>query len=89
MKSCEACEGENLQQREFAWLIEADGSYWDGHFTDSRGFTRKVDDAVRFARFQDAEAVKHWLLQVHSFALRTTRHCWVNGAVDASRKGQQ
>ncbi len=79
MKNCETCGGPNLTQQECYWLIEADGTYYDGHFTDSRGFTRKIDDAVRFARYQDAETVKHWLLQEHSFALRTTQHCWVDG----------
>jgi hypothetical protein len=82
MKKCESCGGENLPQREMAWLIEADGSYWDGHFADSRGFQRDVNAAVRFSRFQDAEAVKHWLLQAHSFALRTTQHAWINAKHD-------
>ena len=78
MKDCESCGGDNLQQRETAWLIEGDGCYWDGRFADSRGFTRKVDDALRFSRFQDAETVKHWLLQTNAFALRTTQHVWLN-----------
>jgi hypothetical protein len=82
MKNCESCGGENLHQQELAWLIEADGSYWDGHFADSRGFNRDVNAAVRFSRFQDAEAVKHWLLQAHSFALRTTQHIWINAKHD-------
>lgn len=76
---CYGCgAGDAHEQR--AWLIEADGSYWDGHYTDSRGFTRKIDDAIRFARFEDAETVKHWLLQFAAFALRTTLHAWVNGS---------
>ena len=78
MKDCESCGGENLRQQETAWLIEADGCYWDGHFADPRGFNRDVNHAVRFSRFEDAETVKHWLLHVHSFALRTTQHMWVN-----------
>lgn len=77
MKNCEGCGQQTFN--EFAWLIEADGSYWDGKYADSRGFTRKVDDALRFARRQDAEIVKHWLMQAHSFALRTTQHGWANG----------
>jgi hypothetical protein len=77
MKVCDGCGQDTLQ--ELAWLIEADGSYWDGHYADSRGFTRDVNSAVRFTRFQDAEAVKHWLLQASAFALRTTQHGWSNG----------
>jgi hypothetical protein len=64
--------------REIGWLIEGDGNYWDGKYADNRGFTRKVEDACRFARFEDAETVKHWLLQQYSFALRTTQHMWSN-----------
>jgi hypothetical protein len=78
MKTCETC-GTNCVGAEYYWLIEADGSYWDGHFADSRGFTRDVYHALRFPRREDAETVKHWLLQAHSFALRTTQHGWVNG----------
>jgi hypothetical protein len=72
------CACGNTTSNEVAWLIEGDGNYWDGKFADSRGFTRNVNDALRFARFEDAERVKHWLLQQHSFALRTTQHLWVN-----------
>jgi hypothetical protein len=78
MKDCNACGQQT--DREFAWLIEGDGNYWDGKHSDSRGFTRDPNAALRFARFEDAETVKHWLLQAHSFALRTTQHGWVNGA---------
>ena len=76
MKDCDTCGSSN--QDLGAWLIEGDGCYWDGHFADSRGFTRKVDDAVRFLRQQDADAVKHWLLQSNAFALRTVRHVWTD-----------
>jgi hypothetical protein len=75
MQNCMACNASNPHQQ-LAWLIEGDGNYWDGRFADSRGFTRKVDDAVRFVRQQDADAVKHWLLQANAFALRTTQHAW-------------
>lgn len=78
MKDCDGCGRQT--EREFAWLIEADGSYWNGHHADSRGFTRKVGDAIRFVRQEDADIVKHWLLQIHSFALRTTQHAWINGS---------
>ena len=74
---CDGCGQET--ESHYAWVIEADGSYWDGHFADSRGFTRNVDEAIKFVQYQDAEKVKHWLLQAHSFALRTTQHGWANG----------
>jgi len=77
MKDCEGCGQQTLN--EYAWVIEGDGNYWDGKYADSRGFTRKIGDALRFARFEDAETVKHWLLQAHSFALRTVKHAWING----------
>ena len=76
MKQCEGCGQDALN--EFAWLIEGDGCYWDGKHADGRGFTRDPNAALRFARREDAETIKHWLLQVHSFALRTTQHGWVN-----------
>lgn len=77
MKDCEACNQQT--NTECAWLIEGDGLYFDGHHPDSRGFTREVNNALRFARFEDGETVKHWILQPHAFALRTTKHCWING----------
>jgi hypothetical protein len=77
MKQCEGCGQQTLT--ELAWLIEGDSCYWDGRYTDSRGFTRDVNDAVRFVRHQDADVVKHWLMQGCAFALRTTQHGWSNG----------
>lgn len=77
MKQCDGCGQQT--PNEFAWLIEADGSYFDGRYADSRGFTRDINSAIRFTRREDAETVKHWLLQVHSFALRTAQHGWING----------
>lgn len=62
---------------ESGWVIEADGRYWDGTFANSNGFDPDHNKAVRFARFEDAEKVKHWLLKDHAFALRTTQHVWI------------
>jgi hypothetical protein len=78
MKNCDGCGQQTMN--EFAWLIEADGSYWDGHYPDKRGFVPDVNKAVRFSRFEDAEAVKWWILQSWAFALRTTQHGWSNAA---------
>ena len=71
------CACGNMTDREIAWLIEGDKRFWDGKYADGRGFTQDVNAALRFARFEDAETVKHWLLQQHAFALRTTQHVWV------------
>lgn len=60
-----------------AWLIEADGSYWDGRSCDRRAFTKDVNDAMRLSRFEDAERIKHWLIPGLAFALKTTEHVWV------------
>lgn len=76
MKMCDGCGQQT--GTELAWLIEADGSYWDGHFADRRGFVADVNKAVRFVRHEDAEAVKWWILQNWAFALRTTQHAWSN-----------
>lgn len=77
MKSCDGCGQQT--HTEYAWLIEGDGCYWDGKYADSRGFTRDATSAVRFTRKQDADIIKHWLLQASAFALRTTQHGWSNG----------
>jgi hypothetical protein len=83
MKSCDGCNQQT--NNEFAWLIEADGSYWDGHFPDRRGFVADVNKAVRFVRYEDAEAVKWWILQNWAFALKSTRHSWSNAShIDAA-----
>jgi hypothetical protein len=80
------CVCGNMTDREMAWLIEGDGNYWDGKYADSRGFTRDINKAVRFARLEDAEIVKHWLLQQHSFALRTSQHIWINAKSDVEEE---
>ena len=49
-------------QTEYAWLIEAGSSphYWDGRGIGT--YTTDANDAVRFARFDDAERVRCWLI---------------------------
>lgn len=62
---------------EFAWLIEGKGpQYWDGRGTDTAAMTYKHDDAVRFARPQDADRVIHWLLNQE---YRAVEHGWEEG----------
>lgn len=76
---CPTCFRDDAKD-EAVWLIEADQSYWDGRYPDSRGFSKDVNDAVRFERREDAEKVRHWILQTWAFALRTTQHIWCNGS---------
>lgn len=61
-----------------AWMIEADGTWWTGRAADSTAFSKDPNEGVRFARFEDAERVKHWLLEKHAFALRSTEHVWMD-----------
>jgi hypothetical protein len=69
------------------WLIEANGSYWDGRSTDAGAFSRNANDAVRFSRFEDAEKVKYWLLGDYAFALKTTQHVWFKDAAQKALLG--
>lgn len=61
---------------ERGWLIEANGSYWDGRGVGPDGFHDDPNQAVRFARFEDAERVKYHVLGQWAFALRSTEHSW-------------
>ena len=60
---------------DYGWLIEAGDPphYWDGRSADS--YTSDAYQAIRFARFEDAEAVRcrlvtggvHWKSVQHAF----------------------
>ncbi len=52
-----------MAQTEFGWLIEAGARphYWDGQSPSSH--TTDAYAAVRFARFEDAEKVRCWLVE--------------------------
>lgn len=65
------------EQTQFAWIIEGDGVYWDGHHADARGFTTDPNKAIRFTRKEDANIVKYRLLEQFAFALRVTEHGWL------------
>ena len=69
----------------YGWMIEANGTYWDGRDSGASAFTADPNDGVRFLRFEDAERVKYWLLAQHAFALRSTQHAWE----DNERKEQE
>lgn len=62
---------------EYVWLIEANQTYWAGTSLDVSAFCDDPNQAVRFARFEDAERVKQWLLKPHAFALRSTQHAFI------------
>ena len=64
---------------ETGWVIEGDACYWNGASLDSKAFVRKPEDAVRFARKQDAIVVKERLFEPHAFALRVSQHTWIDG----------
>lgn len=65
-------------QHSVAWLVESEpgGLWWDGRFVsrgiDPRFFTRDPNEAVRFARREDAEKVA-----ASSIALKATEHVWL------------
>jgi hypothetical protein len=62
---------------ESGWLIERHVNsqllHFNGKFTDERGFTPKHDDAIRFAREDDASTVLAWLLSGNG---RVAEHIW-------------
>jgi hypothetical protein len=57
------------------WLIEtARTSYWDGRGAGRHTFTSDANEAVLFAREQDAERVRVWLLEDFKDMLRSVEH---------------
>lgn len=69
------------KESETGWLIESGATtWWDGRNAgDYATFTADPNDAVRFARFEDAEVVRCWLLKPISRLLRSTEHMWMDG----------
>ena len=69
---------ERINVQQVAWLVESepDGLWWDGRFVsrgiDPRFFTRDPNEAIRFARREDAEKVAS-----SSSALKATEHIWL------------
>jgi hypothetical protein len=59
------------------WLIEAacPPIYWDGHSVDS--WTDDANKAIRFARFEDAEAVRCWMVTGGKLA-KSVQHGWID-----------
>lgn len=76
-----------MSNRQVAWVIEADGAYWDGRHASAAGFDADPNNAVRFVRREDAERVKYWLLKDYAFALRTTEHVWMDGSTPEAPHG--
>ncbi len=76
-----------LDAGERGWLIEtAQNTYWDGRqIGDDACFVRDANEACRFARFEDAEVVRCWLLEKLQRAqrLRSAEHIFLPRAVAA------
>ena len=67
------------------WVIERYSGdelfYWDGRglgdYHKPRGFSSKNEEAIRFARKEDAEAILFRLLEGHG---RAVEHVWMEPA---------
>lgn len=59
------------------WVIEcgAGPDYWTGHHPDS--WSGKIEDAVRFARWDDAEIVRSWTVKPGGKYAKSTHHTFV------------
>jgi hypothetical protein len=68
-----------MSERESGWLIEtASGLYWTGRELMSSSFDKDPNNAVRFARLEDAEIVRCWLLEEHGgWAMKSTEHIFL------------
>lgn len=71
-----------MTKRETAWVLEGGNGYWTGH--DLWNLNPDHNEACRFARRDDAERVRCWLIQnegvagrVFSTAIRATEHVWL------------
>jgi len=72
------------KKRESAWLIEryhnSDIEYWNGRGTEKPyggqqyPWVRGANDALRFARYEDAAIVLSWLLDARG---RVAEHVWM------------
>ena len=73
-----------------AWLVESEpgGLWWDGRFVsrgiDPRFFTRDPNEAIRFARREDAEKVAS-----SSSALKATEHMWIAAQPQQATEGSR
>jgi 5-methylcytosine-specific restriction protein A len=71
---------------ETGWLIEtARQTYWDGRAVGREAyFTATPWDACRFARFEDAEIVRCWLLDcIGAPKLRSVEHRFIHADLEA------
>jgi hypothetical protein len=72
---------------ETAWLIEnGRQEWWTGRTVgDEAQFTSDPNDVIRFARYEDAETARCWLLWPICHLLRSTEHIWCDGTLNAQR----
>lgn len=69
-----------MNNREAGWLIETGRqTYWDGRqIGDAAVFVPDANQAVRFARFEDAEIARCWLLEKSGGQrLRSSEHIFL------------
>ncbi len=62
---------------ETGWVIECgtEPQYWTGRGPDT--WSRKHEDAIRFARRDDAEIVRSWIVKPGGPYARAVQHGWV------------
>jgi hypothetical protein len=79
IKRIEALETQLAAERAMSckcWLIEGAGVYWRGHSPSN--FGADANDAVRFARREDAERILHWIVpESQRILCRTAEHVWL------------
>lgn len=63
----------------FAWVIETGGNrYWDGRRSGiGVSTTTDPNEAVRFARAEDASRVIHWMFEEYQNYLVARQHGWL------------
>jgi len=82
-KQCRAC------RRTVAWFIESAAGWWDGSSLSAYAFTMTANDALRFARQQDAEKIISWLFPSGiSPLLKTTEHVWLDTSEESDESDE-
>jgi hypothetical protein len=84
----EIAEELNAPHQKSRWLIEtARQTWWDGRKTGLDAFfTPYPNEAIGFARFEDAEVARCWLLEPLMETLRSTEHIFLDGQKSPSEK---
>jgi hypothetical protein len=65
-----------LQERQSGWIIEGAATCWCGQ--SEHDFRQNYNEAVRFARYVDADRVLHWMLpEPYRRTCRVSEHVWM------------